>query len=384
LPNISVTNDLEYLALFSLVLILPKIFMRFRIPSGITALILGAAAIQFDPNIKTDQLFRFLSQIGITSLFVFAGLEVNLKELKDDRVYLSKYLVQSLVALFIIGFGLKSYFQLPVQESLLLALGIFTPSAGFIINSLHSYDISKDQEHWIKSKAISKELIAIVLLFLAMQSGNLESMAISIVFYGTLFVLLPVIFRYFFKFVSPYAPNSEVPLLVVLSLISGVISKELGAYYLVGAFIVGIIGSQFKDEIFKKDQETIFTALSSFFNVFLPFYFFFAGTKIPVDKLTMSSLYTAIALFVIFVPLRIIIIRLNVRYLLADFSRKNYNVSLSLMPTLIFGLVIAQIIKDRGNAPVQIVYALIIYTLLTSILPAILISFKDGEDPLDP
>jgi Kef-type K+ transport system membrane component KefB len=173
----------------------------------------------------------------------------------------------------------------------------------------------------------------------------------------------------------------------VLSLISGVISKELGAYYLVGAFAVGLIASKFKKQIFKDDEESFFGSLSSFFNVFLPFYFFFAGLKIKVADLTLEPLTSALILFVIFVPLRIWIIRVSVKRIKHDIDRNSYNISLSLMPTLIFGLVIAGILKDRGILEQKYIFSLIIYTLLTSILPVIIASFKkatgDEQQTLD-
>ena len=113
--NVSITNDLEYLAVFSLVLILPKILMRFRVPSGITALLIGVSIAILDPSLKSDNLFRFLSQIGITSLFLFAGLEVEFEELKEDRVYLAKYMTKSLIVLFAIAYAISNYFNLPFQ-----------------------------------------------------------------------------------------------------------------------------------------------------------------------------------------------------------------------------------------------------------------------------
>jgi len=380
--NVSLSQDLIYLALFSLVLIFPKMLLRFKIPSGITALLIGCVAAYFDPDLKSDQLFRFLSQIGITSLFVFAGLEVEWEELKEDKKYFAGYIVFWTIALMIIAFGFFKLLKFPFQEALIYSLGIFTPSAGFIINSLHSFKVNQDQEYWIKSKAISKEITAILLLFLALQSGNLKSLGLSVLFYAGLFIILPWIFKYFFKFISPYAPNLEVPFLVVLSLISGVISKELGAYYLVGAFAVGLIASKFKKQIFKDDEESFFGSLSSFFNVFLPFYFFFAGLKIKVGDLTLEPLTSALILFVIFVPLRIWIIRVSVKRIKDDIDRNSYSISLSLMPTLIFGLVIAGILKDRGILDQKYIFSLIIYTLLTSILPVIIASFKKatGEE----
>jgi len=376
LQNIEITTDLEYLAIFSLVLLLPKLLLKFKIPSGITALMIGIAFGVFDPSIKSDQLFRFLAQIGITSLFVFSGLEVDFKELKEDREYLLKYSVKSLLILGLITASLSHIFDLSVQIALILSLGIFTPSAGFIINSLHSFKLDEDQEYWIKSKAISKEVISIILMFVALQSDDLKVMGLSLAFFLGLFLVLPPIFKFFFKFISPYAPNSEVPFLVVLSLISGVISKELGAYYLVGAFIVGLIGARFKDDIFKDDEETIFKALSSFFNVFLPFYFFYAGLKLSFSEFNSEAILLGSIFLVVFIPLRILVNTTSIKYILNDLTKKPYEISLSLMPTLIFGLVIAGILKEKGVVDNKIIYALIFYTLVSSLLPSLIFSFQ--------
>lgn len=376
--TVAFSSDMEYLGLFALVLIFPKLFLRFKIPTGITALLIGIVVNQYDEVIKNDQLFRFLAQIGITSLFVFAGLEVDFKELKQDRVYLSKYVLKWLIVLSFIALGIGTYFKLPFQESLIYALGIFTPSAGFIINSLHSFKVHEDQEYWIKSKAISKEITAVFLLFLAMQGSDLRSMGYSILFYVGLYLILPWMFRFFFRYVSPYAPNSEVPFLIALSLIAGVISKELGAYYLVGAFAVGLIASKFKEEIFKDDENSLFMALSSFFNVFLPFYFFQSGLKISVDNLTLYPFAIAGVLFLIFVPLRIFLIRSSLQRVASDIIKNTYKISLSLMPTLIFGLVISGVLKERGVIQDDLIYALIIYTLISSLLPTIIFSLSRG------
>lgn len=369
------TSDLEYLAIFSLVLILPKILQRTKIPSGITALAIGVGISVLDPALKDDQLFRFLSQLGITSLFLFAGLEVDYDELKEDRVYLSKYLVKFLAALCLITFIVMKALDLNLQNSFILSLGIFTPSAGFILNSLHSFDISEDQEYWVKSKAISKEVLSIVLLFFALQGSDPKALLISLSFFIGLFLILPYIFKIFFKFISPYAPNSEIPFLITLSLISGVLSKELGAYYLIGAFIVGIVGSRFKRKIFKEGEEVLFRSLSGFFSVFLPFYFFYAGLGLAIGKFTLEAAGIGIVLAMLFIPLRIFLINNSLKTFLSEFKMNIYKISLSLMPTLVFGLVIANILLERKMVSSPIIYGLIVYTLLTSLLPTIFFVF---------
>ncbi len=376
----AITQDLVYLLLFAIVQIVPKLFQRVKIPTGITALFIGAIAIYFQPTLIDDSLFRFLAQIGITSLFVFAGLEVDFKDLDKDKTYLVKYLLSSIVIIIGIASSVYYFFKIPFQEAFILALGIFTPSAGFIINSINSFDLSTNQEYWVKSKAISKEIVAILLLFVALQSDNITKLLISSFFFAILFFVLPYFFRFFFKFISPYAPDSELPFLVVLSLVAGVASKELGAYYLVGAFAVGIVGSQFKNKIFKKDQEEIFLNLESFFNVFLPFYFFYAGLKVVFSEISLKALAVAIAFTLIFVPIRILLIRVFLGGLQRKRKESRFNISLSLMPTLVFGLVIVSILKERGILPSYLLYALIIYTVLTSLLPSVVFSLRSKNE----
>lgn len=376
MPAINLTHDLEYLLIFITVLILPKLLLRLKIPSGISALVIGLLFNQLDPTIRGEALFRFLSQIGITSLFLFAGLEVDIKELKEDRSYLAKYLGKFLIILSLITIGFYSYLEWSWKVALIFSLGIFTPSAGFIINSLHSFNMGEDQEYWVKSKAISKEVLSIFLLFIALQWGDPWRFFLSTLFFAALFLILPAIFKLFFKFISPYAPNSEIPFLVALSLISGILSKEIGAYYLVGAFIVGIIGSRFRDKIFNEGEDALFRSLSGFFNVFLPFYFFYAGTKLSLNSLSLESLKFALILFVLFVPLRLLIIKTSLRFFMDEIIEKTYQVSFSLMPTLIFGLVIANVLMERQLVPDKYSYALILYTLLTSLFPTIIFSLR--------
>lgn len=380
LLDIALGKDLEYLFIFSLVLILPKVLLRFKFPSGITALVIGIAFSVFDPSLQSETLFKFLSQIGITSLFLFAGLEVEASELKRDYPYLKKYLLKFMTILFLITACFHYWLELSIPNSLIFALGIFTPSAGFILTSLHSFNTNVDQDHWIKSKAISKEVLSITLLFVALQGSDIKALFISLLFFAALYLVLPWVFKLFFKFISPYAPNSEIAFLVVLSLTAGIISKEIGAYYLVGAFVVGLIGSRFKSEIFKDGEVALFRSLSNFFTVFLPFYFFSAGLKLSVEGFTLNALGIGLIMVLIFVPIRMALVVTSVKFFLKNTLIKGYKISLSLIPTLIFGLVIASVLLQRGEVDKTLVYALIIYTLITSLLPTIFFPFMKEDD----
>jgi Kef-type K+ transport system membrane component KefB len=371
--NMNIGQDLEYILIFSLILILPKIFLRFRIPSGVTAVIVGMVFNYLDHDLTSNQLFKFLALIGITSLFLFAGLEVDSKELKERKSYLSKYLIKFSVVIILLALLFIFTFGYSWRIGFLLALGIFTPSAGFILSSLHAYDINDKDESWIKSKAISKEIVSIAILFIVLQGSNFLNFISTIVFFFLCYLILPQIIAAFFKFIQPYAPNTETSFLVTLSLIMGVVTKELGTYYIIGAFMVGLIGNRFLTKIRTDiNEESLLNSLSSFFSVFLPFYFFHVGLSIDYTQITERVLILSLAGFFIFTPFRMFLIHYGFfKFDNEEPARNYYKVSLSLMPTLVFGLIVSKLIITEAPQYSEAGYALVVYTILTSVLPAL-------------
>ncbi|MCR9203234.1 MAG: cation:proton antiporter [Halobacteriovoraceae bacterium] len=380
----NLSKDLEYILIFLTVLLLPKILLRFKIPSGVTALFLGLLFSFFDPTLKGNQLLTFLSQIGITSLFLFAGFEIDFKELKEERSYLTKYLLKFTVSIALLGFFLWGILDINFQSPFLLILGLMTPSAGFIISSLGAKGLPQNQEYWIKSKAISKEILSILFFFLILQSGESSNLYYTLIFIAFMVVILPKIFSLFFRFISPYAPNSEIPFLISFALASGVVAKEVGLYYLIGAFIVGITASRLKSEMtfHKKDEEQIFFSLSQFFVLFMPFYFFYTGLSLDITLFSISALFNGILFLLVFIPIRLFLIRSEIKNKNSKESFIN-NISISLLPTLIFGLVISKILLLRADISPDMIGGLIIYTILSSLLPAVFGIFKSEEEKKD-
>ena len=363
-------HEIQYLIIFSSVLILPKIILRFKVPMGITCLILGIATSRFYPELRNDQLILLLSRLGITSLFLFAGMEVKVEELREHKYPLLKHLSIGLVIIFILSFVLQYYFDLNLRMAIIFSLGLLTPSTGFILNSINSYKLSHSQKYWIRSKSISEEMMAVMVLFFAMQSHDLKNLIISI---GVLVVLLfglPIIFKLFIRYIAPYAPQSEVAFLIILALLCGVITKKIGTYYLVGAFIVGIVAGRFKHFMEAKEDKNIFESLSVFFGIFIPFYFYRSGLKLSLDILTKEGIIIGAFLTLYLIPLRYYYTNFTTIHFLGREIYAPWKVSLSLMPTLIFGLVISSILLERYHVPPSIITGLLIYTIVSSILPA--------------
>ncbi|MCO4793892.1 MAG: cation:proton antiporter [Bacteriovoracaceae bacterium] len=363
--------EYQYLLLFSFILFVPRLLLRFRIPVGISALTLGFICTYFLGWFDSDQLVLLFSRLGITSLFLFAGMEIELEELKKNAGSIIKYLLKSLVIILAVAYGVKYFLDIGLRPSLIVAIGLMTPSTGFILNSLKSYELTDEEVYWIRLKAISKEILAILVLFFALKSNDISSFLISKSLLIGLIILLPLLFSFFLKVIAPFAPKSEVSFLVLVALIAGIITKKIGTYYLVGAFIAGVTAGQFKHFIKSDESERILNSLATFFSIFVPFYFFKAGLSITKDLFTQEGLILGLIFIGVFIPLRVVSVLISVKFFVKNFWHNKFKISLSLIPTLIFGLVILSILKENFDIDKRILSGLLLYTIVSSIIPSI-------------
>jgi Kef-type K+ transport system membrane component KefB len=226
-----------YLTLVIALFLVPRLLQRFRIPTAITSVALGAfLGIRF-------HLFAgdtTIPMLGIVSLFLFAGLEVSFSELRWGAKVVTSHLVIQ-VGLLTLGTALvMQLFRLDVRPAALFSLAVFTPSCGFILDSLGAFGLTEDQRSWVKTKAIASELVALVAMFFIIQSGDVRALGLSTFAIVVLIVVLPLLFLCFAKMILPFAPKSEFTFLIILAFASAVLTRHLGVYYLVGAFVVGV------------------------------------------------------------------------------------------------------------------------------------------------
>ncbi len=375
----NINLEVQYFVLFSVLLLVPKILQRFSIPTAITALFLGIITSLTLGWFHDDQLVLMLSRLGITSLFLFAGMEVEIDELRKDAKFLSAHLVQSVLITVAVAFAFSYIFDITLRPALLLSLGIMSPSTGFILNSLKGFDYTDSQIHWIRSKAISAELVAIIMMFFILQTESVESFAVSTGSVVLMILILPLLFKFFLKVIAPFARDSEVNFLVLIALLCGVITTKLGAYYLVGAFIVGMTAGRFRHFIEQDKSKDILIAISFFFTFFVPFYFYYAGMKFPVDILNAKGAIYGAAFLAIFLPLRVITMKASIWFFLKENWQDNIEITFSLLPTFIFGLVMAMILQERFNIPSELITGLLIYTIGSSIIPSIFLKKAPKE-----
>jgi Kef-type K+ transport system membrane component KefB len=383
-----IPSQIGFIALLFGLFLVPKLLQRFRIPGAITSLLMGAgaSALGLFPH---DPTLTLLSTLGIVALFLFAGLEIDGAELQRNvkplvlhgAIWSALATVTAVIVAMTLGMSARA--------SALLALALVTPSTGFILSSLSSFGLTTGEQNTVRTYAVGSELIALAALFFILQSTSTHQLLLSIAAMAGVVVVIPLAFRGFASVVAPHAPRSEFAFLLMVAVVCAYATRLLGVYYLVGAFLVGVAAQRFRASHPAMSSERMVDALESFGSVFIPFYFFHAGTEIVGEHITFRAIAIGVLLVAILVPVRIGVISLHRKLALGESFAVSRRVGSAMVPTLVFTLVILGLLDERFGISSDLAGALVLYTILNTTMPAFVLHGKpaDFEDvealPLD-
>lgn len=378
IPEINLSVELQYIMVIFGMFIVSRILQRFNIPSAITCLGLGVLfglGLGIFQDKPTVDVFAVL---GIVSMFLFAGMEIDFGELRQAGKFIVQHLVIQVISIGLATYLASSFLKLQIRPSLLVALAIMTPSTGFILDALPCLPVDEGERFWIKSKAISTEIVALIILLFALQSSSPIKLTISLAVLGAMIFILPMAFRVFAESILPYAPKTEFAFLLIVALICASITKKLGVYYLVGAFIVGIVQQRVRVKLPSLAPENIIYAVEFFACFFIPFYFFKAGLKLTPQNFSREALALGVLFFLLAVPLRVFSVSSHHQLVLKAPLEKGVKLGIALLPTLVFTLVIAEILRDSFGASPALVGGLVVFTLLNSMMSGMVLRIFDS------
>lgn len=364
------SGTLIYLGFVFGLLVIPRALQRFRLPAPLTCVMLGILVSLFFPNVVDDSVMPVVATLGIASLFLFAGLEVDLVELRRQIPRLTTYLAVS--GAFLIGgswVGIH-YLHLAWQPAALLALGLFTPSTGFILDTLPHSGLDGDEQKLVSISAIAGEIAALLVLFVLSQAESMRMLAVSSGILMLLVVFTPLIFLALGKYIVPHAPGSEFSLLIMVAIICGVISKSLGVHVLVGAFVAGFVAGLLRKRMTTLASDENLQAVRLFASFFVPFYFFNEGLEVPASALVLKSLLYGVVMSLTVLPIRIAKDWIGCRFFAGRSAKSGTRVAVALVPTLIFTLVIAGILHETFHVDDALFGGLLVYAAISTILPS--------------
>ncbi|MFZ5698369.1 MAG: cation:proton antiporter [Pseudomonadota bacterium] len=384
--DLTASPELQYIILVFGLFILPRALQRFRLPSAVTCVGIGAALGITLHLFHDDSTIRMLATLGIVTMFLFAGLEVDFADLRRGRRVLAQHIAVQLLLLLLGAVVVHLVFGLDKRTALLFALALLTPSTGFILDSLPSFGLSTEERFWVKSKAIATELVALAILFLTVQSTDPQAMGVSAVALIAMVTLLPPLFHLFSRFIAPFAPKTEFSFLIIVALLCAFITRELGVYYLVGAFVVGLTAVRLRKELPELSSERLIIGVELFATFFIPFYFLQAGLHLEADNFSPTAFAIAAALLLVVVPLQIFRVALHRRLALKEPLAVGARIGIAVVPTLVFTIVIAEILRTEFALAPELFGALMIFTLTNTLVPGLvlrlpLLEFETPEVP---
>jgi len=374
-------QDVIYLLLIFALLVIPRAVQRFSVPAPLTCLLFGIGAVLWLGDGAHDAVVNLLAILGISALFLFAGLEVDLAQLRKGLWPLLLHLLIRSTTLVGVAWLAWHYAGLSWQAAGLLALALLTPSTGFIMDSLAQLGLNEEERFWVTSKAIAGELLALVAMFVVMQANDPVQLGLSSLVLAAMLVGLPLLFIGLGRWVAPHAPGSEFSLLVMVGMLAAYITYWLGVYYLVGAFIAGLVARLLQRRMPLLASHDNLHALRLFSSFFVPFYFFNAGTHVPGDALSLEALGLGVLITLVVLPLRLAVIVLQRRMVFGESLRSSLRVALALSPTLIFTLVLAGIMREHFAVPPVLYGALLFYAAVTTLLPSLVFRKALDVDP---
>ncbi len=362
-----------YLAVVFGLLVIPRALQRFRLPAQLTCFAFGIIVAGFFKPVINDSVVSVLSTLGIAALFLFAGLEVDFVELRRQLPSLAGHFAARAVVLVACAQIAKVYLHLGWQVAWLLALAVLTPSTGFILDMLPHSGLDHTEQSEVALHAVAGEILAVFLFFLISQAGSVRTVLISGAAIALLIAFMPLVYLALGRYVVPYAPGSEFSLLLMVGLICAVITETLGVYYLVGAFVAGLVAKSLSQRLKTLASAENLEAIRLFASFFIPFYFFHNGLGVPSAAIVAASLWYGFGLAVCIIPVRLGVVWLQSRLMQHRGHRGSFRVSIALTPTLIFTLVIAELLRENFSVSPPLYGGLLVYAAIASILPSLVL-----------
>ncbi len=364
------SHTLVYLAMILGLLVVPRALQRFRLPAPLTCFIFGIAGAVLFKTTVDDQVLRVLATLGVASLFLLAGLEVDLVEIRRQLPRLMGHLGVRGVFLIATAWLAIRYLYMSWQPASLLGLGLLTPSTGFILDTLPQSGLTGSEQTEVAINAIAGEITALLVLLILSHADSVQALAVSTGALLLLVVLTPLFFLALGKYVVPYAPGSEFSLLLMVGIICAVISNAVGVHVLIGAFVAGLVAGLLKTRMTTLASPENLHAVRLFASFFVPFYFFREGLEVPIGALVLKALFYGLALSIVVLPLRIGKNWLECRYFSRRTSTAGMRVAIALTPTIIFTLVIAGILHESFHIDDALYGGLLVYATISTILPS--------------
>lgn len=266
----------------------------------IVGILIGPALLGW---IAGSEVIAIFSQIGVLLLMFLAGIETDLKQMKESQKSALFVAIGGILLPLLMFYLVCTYFEMNMKESIFTGLVFAATSVSISVQVLKELGWLKTKEgSTLLGAAVLDDIVVVILVafaisFLGNDDTNLYVLvAKKIAFFIILFVAMkwvaPKIIQMMAKFVVSEAVLSAA-LIVCFSL--SYLAESMGVAGIIGAFFAGLgfSKSPYAQEIEKKT-----TPLA--YGFFVPFFFVSIGLEVSFDgiqeQLWLIVVFTIVAI----------------------------------------------------------------------------------------
>lgn len=334
-----------------------KLFRQPLIPAYIiTGIILGPLFLGI---VSDPQLVESLSQIGVAFLIFSAGLEINLKKLKEVGKVASLGGIMQILILFGLGFIISIILGLSGKAPIYIGIVVALSSTMIVVKILaDKREINSLHGRIIIGILLIQDIAAILALTILATEPTVSSIMIALL-KAIIFAIVAVVLSKGVNLISrTSAKNQELLLLVSISFLFafslGAVAADLSI--VIGAFFAGVAlaNSDYKTEI-----EGKIAPLRDFFSVI-----FFVALGMQLELISAEFVLILVLLLVLVLIVKPVIIMFIVRF----FGYKkatSFFTGNSLAQTSEFSLIIVTLGFSLGHLSKGLFSTLVLLTIIT-------------------
>ncbi|MBD3360677.1 hypothetical protein GF366_02645 [Candidatus Peregrinibacteria bacterium] len=281
-------------------LVIPELFKKIRIPFVTSLIIIGAVMGPYGLNyIETNQTIEFFGFLGMTFLMFMAGLDTNLKMIKELKYKVILMSGLNIIIPFIFGLFIVKFFGYSWFVSFLIGVIFVSSSAIASVPFLEKSGlIKRNLGQIILSSILIADITSLVLLSFSLQEvSKVTILPLSLYFFiifvsvFLMFFFIPKIFEHLVRkrFRSKTYHEKQLRFVIVLVISTLLFLSLLGAHPILAAFIIGMILSKVSV------TENILTKFHTLgYGLFVPVFFFILGMKMDLSLFAKFGRGTAI------------------------------------------------------------------------------------------
>lgn len=243
--------------IFSLVLFIilfaPILLKKIKVPHIIGLILAGVAVGPYALNLlRRDSSIVLFGTVGLLYIMFLAGLEIDLKEFKKNKLKIAVFGLTTFLLPFIFG-SLASYYILGYGKlSSILLAAMFSTHTLVSYPIVSKYGVSQNRAVAMTvGGTLITDILALTILAIVVgmtkgeiSSGYWVTLGVSsVIFVGIVFFIFPFIIQWFFK--KNQDSISQYIFVLAIVFLASFLAEAAGMEAIIGAFLAGLVLNNF-------------------------------------------------------------------------------------------------------------------------------------------